>query len=102
MSNQNIYCTLKEEKINITIEGGGVIENFTALIAQYKIMLKTIYDVDENGIVDYAEAIKSGSNVLTYLALKNAIDLAHTHANKALLDSIHYISAYKAFNITEN
>jgi len=105
-----ILCTIKEEKFNInlvdnnqdikvTIQGGGVIENFAELISQYKIMLKTIYDIDENGIVDYAEAIKSGNNVLTYLALKNTIDKAHEHANKTLLDSIRYDSDYRAFLI---
>ena len=100
MSTQNtIKCTIKEEKIHVKIQGGGVIENFTQLITLYKIMLKTVYDVDEDGIVDYAEAIKSGSNVLTYLAIKNSIDLAHSHNNKSLLDSITYVSEYHAYTI---
>ena len=52
-----IYCTIKEEIINVkmldsnqdifvTIQGGGVIENFAQLISTYKLMLKTVYDID--------------------------------------------------------
>lgn len=100
MANQNIHCQIKDTiPINVKITGGGAIENLTTLIAQYGIMLKSIYDINLNGIVDYAEAIKSGSNVLTYLALKNTVDVAHSHPNKSLLDSIEYIPEYHAYTI---
>ncbi len=105
-----INCKIAEEKINVKINndptihvkvtGGGVIENIATIISQYKIMLKTVYDIDEDGIVDYAEALKSGSNILTYLSLKNTVDLAHSHANKTTLDSLVYDGDYGCYLIT--
>jgi len=52
-------------------------------------MLKTVYDTDENGIVDKAESIDDGAgNTATASDIKDAVDKKHAHSNKAILDAI--------------
>lgn len=52
-------------------------------------MLKSVYDTDENGIVDKAETIDDGAgNSATAVDVKDAVAKKHEHANKATLDLI--------------
>lgn len=52
-------------------------------------MLKSVYDTDEDGIVDKAETIDDGAgNSATAVDVKDAVDKKHTHANKTTLDLI--------------
>jgi len=53
-------------------------------------MFKSTYDTNDNGIVDYAEAVDDGTsgevNRSTASEIRGAVDDSHTHSNKALLD----------------
>lgn len=51
-------------------------------------MLKSVYDTDDDGRVDKAESLDDGTNVVTAAEAKDAVDKAHDHANKAILDAI--------------
>jgi len=55
-------------------------------------MLKGVYDTDNDGIVDKAEALNDGSsgdgNNVTASETRNAVDIAHEHSNKTELDLI--------------
>lgn len=52
-------------------------------------MLKSVYDIDESGIVDKAETIDDGEgNAATAADVKDAVDTKHDHANKTVLDLI--------------
>jgi hypothetical protein len=51
-------------------------------------MLMSIYDTDEDGIVDKAASVDDGAgNSVSAADIKSAVDNDHTHANKATLDS---------------
>lgn len=55
---------------------------------EQEVMTKTIYDANNNGIVDKAETINDGAgNVVTAVEIKGAVANSHTHPNKALLDT---------------
>jgi len=52
-------------------------------------MLKSTYDIDEDGIVDKAETIDDGAgNSASASDVKDAVDKKHEHTNKAQLDLI--------------
>lgn len=81
----NITCIIKEEvlkfhfdegnqDINVTIEGGGNIDNVEELIHQYADMLKSIYDTDDDGIVDAANIVSDGGvNISTASQIKEIV-----------------------------
>ena len=52
-------------------------------------MFKNIYDTDDDGIVDYAEALSDGGtgNEVNYTDVQDAVDKKHEHSNKELLDT---------------
>lgn len=52
-------------------------------------MLKSVYDVDEDDIVDKAATIDDGEgNSATAADVKDAVTKKHEHANKTVLDAI--------------
>ena len=51
-------------------------------------MLKSVYDIDESGIVDAAEKLKLGADEVSVADAKDAVAKKHEHANKAVLDLI--------------
>jgi hypothetical protein len=52
-------------------------------------MLKSVYDADNDGIVDKAESVDDGEgNSSSAAELKDAVEKKHEHANKAVLDAI--------------
>jgi len=53
----------------------------------YGDMFKSVYDTDNDGIVDKAERIDDGTYSATAQDIKDAVDKRHTHSNKALLDT---------------
>jgi hypothetical protein len=52
-------------------------------------MLKSVYDNDEDGIVDKAESLDDGAgNISSAVDVKDAVDKKHTHINKVTIDAI--------------
>lgn len=51
-------------------------------------MLKSVYDIDDSGIVDAAEKLKLGADEVSVADAKDAVEKKHEHANKAVLDLI--------------
>jgi hypothetical protein len=52
-------------------------------------MLKSVYDADNNGIVDKAETVDDGAgNSSTAADVKDAVTKKHAHTNKTVLDAI--------------
>lgn len=51
-------------------------------------MLKSVYDIDESGIVDAAEKLKLGADEVSVADAKDAVAKKHEHANKTILDAI--------------
>jgi len=51
-------------------------------------MLKSVYDISDSGIVDAAEKLKLGADEVSVAEARDAVDKAHEHANKAILDAI--------------
>lgn len=51
-------------------------------------MLKSVYDIDETGIVDAAEKLKLGADEVSVADAKDAVEKKHEHTNKATLDAI--------------
>ena len=52
-------------------------------------MLKSIYDTDDDGIVDKAESVDDGAgNASTAVDVKDAVTKKHNHGNKVELDKI--------------
>ncbi|MBA7704470.1 hypothetical protein ES703_113280 [subsurface metagenome] len=51
-------------------------------------MLKSVYDIDDSGIVDAAEKLKLGADEVSVADAKDAVEKKHEHANKTILDAI--------------
>lgn len=64
-------------------------------------MVKSIYDADNNGIVDTAESLSNGVNTVTTIQAKNAVDKAHEHTNSTTLDKLNDTSGKLTYNGNE-
>lgn len=51
-------------------------------------MLKSVYDIDDSGIIDAAEKLKLGEDEVSVADAKDAVEKKHEHANKTILDAI--------------
>src|SRR4030042_1631561 len=51
-------------------------------------MTKAVYDTDDDGVVDVAEAIADGSNTISGETIGDAVDESHIHNNKNQLDLV--------------
>lgn len=81
------WCTYRTDLDRFHKFNGSVWEDLIELVAVY--MLKSVYDSDDDGIVDAAETVDDGAgNVSTAAQVKSAVDATHSHANKAILDAI--------------
>jgi hypothetical protein len=69
-------------------------------------MTKSVYDTDNDGIVDASETVSDGTNTSTALEVKTAINQSHTHSNKIELDKItdgdHDVRTDNPHNVTKS
>lgn len=91
------WCAYRNDLGRFYKFDGAIWEDLIEVTAGY--MLKYVYDSDDDGIVDAAETVDDGAgNVSTAAQVKSAVDSAHTHANKAILDAVEeaFTTALKA------
>lgn len=105
MSNRIIKCKITTPTIKIKLVDDTPIK---VKIKNFGVgdMKRSIYDINNNNIVDKAESIDDGNgNTATAIDIKDSVTKKHSHSNKSELDKItdgdHDIRTDNPHNVTK-